>query len=186
MARWCGRDRLTRGYQLRKCVHRILITQTLTLIQSEQSKHNTLPSATLTYSNEFDSVIAFSEDIANRRQSDRLSYTKKHLWTLLGDLLRPSPEANTCKDRCEQPPTNLLRAGVADGRNLPPVPLMMATRGQVLHSADKNTLIHWQAPGSHRNNMAEMNTTACSGEQRLKQQCCTLISSPLLSSGVPY
>lgn len=45
------------------------------------------------------------------------------------------------KKQSQQPTTDLLRAGVADGYNLPPVPLMIATRGQVLHSVDKNTLI---------------------------------------------
>lgn len=57
----------------------------------------------------------------------------------------------------QQGTVNLLRAGVADGYNLPPVPLMIATRGQVLHSADKNTLILQQALGSHRNNMEVVN-----------------------------
>lgn len=57
------------------------------------------------------------------------------------DLFCPTKETNRCKKQSQQPTTDLLRAGVADGYNLPPVPLMIATRGQVLHSVDKNTLI---------------------------------------------
>lgn len=39
------------------------------------------------------------------------------------------------------------------GYNLPPVTLMIATRGKALHTADTNTYIRWQAPSSHRNNI---------------------------------
>lgn len=62
---------------------------------------------------------------------------------MLGDLFqsKETKEINRCKEPTQQATTNLLRAGVADGYNLPPVPLMIATRGQVLHSADENTLI---------------------------------------------
>lgn len=77
----------------------------------------------------------------------------------------PSEETNRCKEPTQQATINLQRAGVADGYNLPPVPLMIATRGQVLHSADKNTLIRRQALGSHRNNMQEVNATACTEEE---------------------
>lgn len=78
----------------------------------------------------------------------------------------------TYKEPWVQTATNLLRAGVADGYNLPPVPLMIATRDQVLHLADKNTLIWRQTLGSHSNNMEEANTTACTEVHRLKQPCC--------------
>lgn len=88
-------------------------------------------------------------------------------------------QGNRCKKQSQQPTTDLLRTGVADGYNLPPVPLMIATRGQVLHSVDKNTLIRWQALGSHRNTMEQLNETACTKEHRLKQTCCALVISKI-------
>lgn len=81
----------------------------------------------------------------------------------------PTKETNRCKEPSQQATTNLLRAGVAHGCNLPPVPLMTATRGQVLHTAHKNTLICLQALGSHRNNMEKVNATACAKEHHLNQ-----------------
>lgn len=103
---------------------------------------------------------------------------------MLGDLFqsKETKEINRCKEPTQQATTNLLRAGVADGYNLPPVPLMIATRGQVLHSADENTLICWQALGSHRNNMGELNATACTKEHLLKQTFCALISKIFVSN----
>lgn len=52
--------------------------------------------------------------------------------------------------------------------------LMIATKGQVLHSADKNTLICQQVLGSHRNNTEEVNATACTFETNMS------LISPLL------
>ena len=70
----------------------------------------------------------------------------------------------------------MLRAGAADGYNLPPVPLMIATRGQAFYSAAEKKYLDLSTTPASLQKQHGVNATACTEEHNLKQTFCTLIS----------